>query len=53
MRRKKSDDTGLIVLVFVIGVPVFLLMEYPIIFWLVFLPIVVFGIVKFITWLNK
>ena len=53
MRRKKLDDTGLIILAFVIGVPIFLMMEYPIIFWLVFVPLVVFGIIKFITWLKK
>ena len=53
MRRKKSDNTGLIVLAFVIGVPIFLMMEYPIIFWLVFVPLVTYGIVKFITWLKK
>ena len=50
---RKSDGIGLIVLAFVIGVPVFLLMEHPIIFWSIFVPIVVFGIVKFITWLKK
>lgn len=53
MRRKKSDNTGLIVLALVIGVPIFLMMEYPIIFWLVFVPLVTYGIVKFITWLKK
>lgn len=53
MRRKKSGDGGLIILAFVIGVPVFLMMEYPIVFWIVFVPLVVFGIVKFITWFKR
>lgn len=53
MRRKKSGDEGLIILAFIIGVPVFLVMQHPIIFWLVFIPLVTFGIVKFITWLKR
>ena len=53
MRRKKSSNEGLIIWVFIIGVPIFLMMEYPIIFWLVFVPLVTYGIVKFITWLKK
>ena len=53
MRRKKSDDTGLIIWAFIIGIPAFLIMSHPIIFWLVFIPLVVFGIVKFITWLKR
>lgn len=52
-RRKKSSDEGLIILAFVIGVPLFLMMEHPIFFWLVFVPVVVFGIVKLIMWLKK
>lgn len=49
----KNSDAGLIILAFVIGVPAFLLMVYPVIFWIVFVPIVLFGIIKFIMWLNK
>lgn len=53
MRRKKSDDSGLIGFAFIIGTPLFLLMVHPFIFWLVFVPLVVLGIIKFITWLKK
>ena len=53
MSRKKKSDDGLIIWVFIIGVPVFLMMEYPIIFWLVFIPLVILGAVKFIAWLKK
>lgn len=53
MRRKSPVDGGLIILAFVIGVPVFLVMEHPVIFWVVFVPLVVFVIIKFIMWLKK
>ena len=49
----KNSNIGLIILAFVIGVPMFLLMEHPVFFWIVFVPIVVFGIIKFIMWLKK
>ena len=52
MRRRKHDG-GIIALAFIIGVPVFLLMVHPLIFWLVFVPLVVLGVTKFITWLKK
>ena len=52
MRRKKKYDEGLIILALIIGVPVFLVMQYPIIFWMVFVPIVTLLVVKFITWLK-
>lgn len=51
-RRKKKSDDGLIIWAFIIGVPAFLVMQYPIIFWLVFVPVVTFLVVKFITWLK-
>lgn len=44
---------GMLILIIVVGVPIFLLMEHPVIFWLIFLPLVVIGIVKFITWLRR
>jgi hypothetical protein len=53
MRRRKSSDEGLIVLALVLGIPIFLLMVYPIIFWLVFLPLAVILIMRFIGWLKK
>ena len=49
----KEDYTGLIVFALVLGVPILLLKVYPIIFWFIFLPIVVLGIIAFIKWLKK
>lgn len=46
-------SAGIVILVFVIGVPLFLLFEHPLIFWLVFVPLAVMGIINFITWLKK
>lgn len=48
-----KNDGGLIILAFVVGVPLFLLMEHPVIFWLIFVPICVVGIYGFIKWLKK
>lgn len=50
-RRNKSD--GGVIWAIIIGIPVFLLVVHPLIFWLVFVPLVVIGITKFITWLKK
>ena len=50
---KQPDDSNLIIWAFVIGVPTFLLLVYPVVFWLVFVPLVVLGIIKFINWLKK
>lgn len=52
MKSGKSNGS-MIILAFVIGVPVFLLMTRPVIFWAVFLPIVVIGIVLLIRWLRR
>ena len=46
-------SVGILILVFLVGVPLFLLFEHPLIFWLIFLPLAVMGIIKFITWLKK
>ena len=39
--------------VLVLGVPLFLLMEHPWIFFLVLVPVAVFGIIRFVMWLKK
>ena len=51
MSKKKSSGEGTIILAFLIGIPVFLMMEYPFIFWLVFVPVVTVTIFKFLDWL--
>ena len=53
MGRRRKNDGGGAILAFIIGIPAFLMMVYPVIFWLVFVPIVVFVIVKVIMWLKK
>ena len=50
---KKSDETGLIILALVVGIPMFLLMEHPLIFWWVFVPFVVAVAIHIINWLKK
>jgi hypothetical protein len=52
-RRKKSSNEGMIIWAFIIGIPAYLMIEYPIIFWIVFVPLVTLGVVKFITWLKR
>jgi hypothetical protein len=53
MSRKKKSDDGLIIWAFIIGVPAFLIMQFPFIFWLVFVPVVTFLVVRFVMWLKK
>lgn len=52
-RGRKKDDSWLIGLVLIVGVPVYLLMVHPLIFFLVFLPLTILGILKLINWLKK
>ena len=52
MRRKKKSDGGIIILAFIIGIPVFLAMEYPAVFWLAFVPVVTFLVVRIIMWFT-
>ena len=53
-RRGGSKPDGcLLTVVCIIGIIMFFLMEHPVIFWLIVVPIVTFVIIKFITWLKK
>lgn len=53
-RGKGSESDGcLIALAFLVGIPLYLLTEHPIIFWFIFVPIVVFGISKVTKWFKK
>ncbi len=45
-------SAGTLIAIFVIGGGLFLLMEKPVIFWLVALPIALLIIFKFIKWLK-
>ncbi len=51
-RRKSKNDNGMIIWAFIIGIPVFLMIEYPIIFWIIFVPVVTVAAINFITWLK-
>lgn len=54
MRGGGSQPDGcLLTIVCIIGVIAFLVMVYPLFFWLIFVPLVVVGVFKFITWLKK
>lgn len=46
-------SAGLIMFALIGGTIIYLLMEHPVIFWLVFIPIAVIVIIKFITWLKR
>ena len=50
--NKKDENTGLIIFALIVGTPIYLLVTFPLIFWLVFLPIAVFVVVKFVLWLT-
>ena len=44
---------GILILIFFVGIPLFLIFEHPIIFWLVFVPIAAMVVIKIITWIKK
>ena len=53
MRRKRSKFDGrLVPLALVIGFPVFLLMEHPVLFWWVLVPLSVIFIVSLVKWFK-
>ena len=52
-RGRKKDDSWLIGFVLIVGVPVYLLMVHPLIFFLVFVPLVTLAIIGFVRWLKK
>lgn len=53
-RRRKDDGNGcLIFVIVVLGVPLFLLMNHPVFFFLVFLPLVCWGISALVKWFKN
>ena len=52
-RGRKKDNSWLIPWAFILGVPMFLLMVHPLIFFLVFVPLVIVFLVNLIKWLKK
>lgn len=54
MRRRKSDSgSGTFWFIFIVGGSAFLIMNFPIIFFLVVVPLAVLAIGRFIRWLKK
>lgn len=53
-RRRKDDGNGcLIFVIVVLGLPLFLLMNHPVFFFLVFLPLVCWGISALVKWFKN
>ena len=52
-RGRKKDDSWLMGLILFVGAPVFLLMEHPVVFWLVFVPLAVLFVVSLIKFFTK
>lgn len=53
-RRGRKKDDGLVFgLAVFLGVPMFLLMVHPFIFFVAFVPLVIFAIVMLVKWLKK
>lgn len=44
---------GLIIFALVVGIPLYLLFEHPVVFWIVFVPIAVYSVIKIINWFKK
>jgi hypothetical protein len=52
-RGRKKDDSWMFGLIIFVGVPLFLLMVHPLIFFFVFVPLVALVIIKILEWLKK
>lgn len=52
-RGRKNNDPWVFCLAVFLGVPVFLLMVHPLIFFLLFVPLVIILILAIIGWLKK
>ena len=44
---------GLLIFILLVGVPLFLLAEHPLAFWLLFLPAAILIFIKLILWLKE
>ena len=51
--RNSKPDGCLLTVACAIGIPTFLIMTNPFIFWLIFVPLIIIGAIKLITWLKK
>lgn len=51
--RKGGMSAGLLIFTFAVGIPMMLLLEHPVVFWMIFLPLLIIGIVCLVYWLKK
>ena len=52
-RRKNKSGGGMLLYIFIVDGSAFLIMVHPLIFFLVVLPLAIWGIVGLIKWLKK
>ena len=52
-RRGNKDSSWILWWVILLGVPTFLLMVHPLIFFFVFLPLLIVFLINLIKWLKK
>lgn len=52
-RRGKNSDVGTFLFIFIVGGALYLIMNMPIVFFLVVLPLAIMLIGAFIRWLKK
>ena len=52
-RGGKKNDSWILGWIILLGVPTFLLMVHPLIFFLVFVPLVIVFLINLIKWLKK
>lgn len=53
MRKSAQPDGCLMIIAVSMGIIAFMVIEHPVFFWLVFVPLAVVGIANFILWLKK
>lgn len=52
MRGGKNANAGLFGLIVLVGIPLFLLMEHPWVFWCVFVPLVLILVIAMVKWIT-
>ena len=56
MRRrtgKNKNDSWLMGLILLVGAPLYLIMEHPFVFWLVFVPLTIILVFLVVAWFRK
>ena len=52
MRRRNDTGSGLMGIICILGIPLYLLMEHPLLFWLVFLPLAIIFVISVVQWFK-